>query len=559
MKKIKKRFNFLLANLSVLLVALALAACSSSSSTVSTTAANKLGQLTVSNISSFSLEDQVSFTSIQGIVNRAVPNLYLIYNTPSNTQQGSQFWLTHVVNMPYHTADPMSLFLKYKPNLDGLIIWDPNMVVDTQNLAVTLAGLKDAVPCSPQMAQTLEAAPYNYKVLMDLRTYHFTNRYNTYKWLVNYIHPYMSKISFPVWIGDPDGSNSGDDPSLRDWSTQHYGIDFEADAGTDANVVTMILGLFPKDSPVYGYIFYQDAQYKKTSLPILEGVSVGEISQAGDYLVPTDGFHNLSVFSQLKTSKTVTPLWNSATLTPNKTKTYVLFATTDGDNLAYDQGFFLLHQLQNRDFGKVPMGISVSVNLARLAPTIYQYYLQHSGRNDIYIAAPSGAGYAYPSMMPDLTQYLNLSKARMANAGLKSVWILDNEYESSPTQSTVDQYGKIIDPAGIFADYDNFKGGFLTPNPPAISFATGNVPVVHDVYGLGQENTINSIEATAKLASNGPGFVFVGLDAWNLNSSDVQQMMSKLGPSYVAVTPDQFVGLIKGAQKAQEISTGLTK
>lgn len=557
----QKKFRLISILLSVLVLSFVLTSCSSGNTgnNVSSTTLKKPGSLTVSNISSFSLQDQVTFTSIEGIINRQSPNLYLIYNSSTNVQQGSAFWLTHAVNLPYSTVDPMSVFIKFKSVLKGLIIWDPNMVVDTQNVAVTLAGLKDAIPCSPQMAQTLEAAPYNFKVLMDLRTHHFTNRFNTYKWLVNYIHPEIKKLSFPVWIGDPDGSNSGDDPSLRDWSTQHYGIDFEADANTDTNVLNLIFGLFPKDSPVYGYIFYQDAQYKKTNLPILEGISVGDISKAGDYLVPTDGFHNLSVFSQLKPVKTVLPMWNSDTLTPNKSKTYVLFATTDGDNMAYDQGFFLLHQLQNPNFGKVPLGISVSVNLARLAPTIYQYYLQHSGSNDIYIAAPSGAGYAYPSMMPNLSQYLASSKKALAYAGLKSVWILDNEYESSPSQATVNQYGRILDPAGIFADYDNFKGGFLTPNPPAISFATNNVPVVHDVYGLGQLNTVNSIEATAKLATSGPGFVFVGLDAWNLNSTDVQQMMAKLGPNYVAVTPDQFVGLIKGAQKAHEISSGLTK
>lgn len=555
-----KRNKLLMVCFCLLMSILLLSACgSNNSSAVSVTSNKSPGILTVSDISSFSLQNQVSFTSAQGIINRHATNLYLVYNTQSNVQQNSQFWLTHAVNLPYKTVDPMSIFLKFKSMLKGLIIWDPNMVVDTQNVAVTLAGLKDAIPCSPQMAKTLEAAPYNYKVLMDLRKNHFSNRYNTYKWLVNYIHPYMNKISFPVWIGDPDGSNSGDDPSLRDWSTQHYGIDFEADANTDFNVIKMILGLFPKDSPVYGYIFYVDAQYKKTNLPILEGVSVGDISKLGDYLIPTDGFHNLSVFSQLKATKTVTPRWNSKTIVPNKSKTYVLFATTDGDNVAYDEGFFLLHQLQNPQFGKVPLGISISVNLAKLAPTIYQYYLQHSGANDIYIAAPSGAGYAYPSLMPDLTQYLSTSKAKMAYAGLKSVWILDNEYESSPSQTTVNQYGKIVGPSGIFTDYDNFKGGFITPNPPAISFATGNIPVVHDVYGLTQFNTVNSIQATAKLANGGPGFVFVGLDAWNLNSTDVQQMIAKLGPNYVAVTPDQFVGLIKGAEKLHELSTGLTK
>ncbi len=539
----------------LLILATALSSCSSSTNT----SVSIQEKLTVSDISSYSLQNQISFTAIQGIVNRSQPNLYLIYNTAAKTQQGSRFWLTHAVNLPYQNASPMSLFLKYKADLSGLIIWDPSMVVDTENVAVTLAGLKNAIPCSPQMAKILEAAPYNYKVVMDLRKYHFRNRYNTYSWLVKYIRPDMSKISFPVWIGDPDGSNTGNDPSLRDWSTQHYGLDFEADPSTNFNVVKLILGLFPKNTAVYGYIFYADAAYKKSNLPILEGVAVGEISRAGDYLIPTDGFHNLSVFSQLKPAKVVEPKWNSATLTPEKNKTYITFVTTDGDNTAYDEGFFLLHQFQNPQFGKVPMGVSISANMAKLAPTIYQYYLQHTNSNDVYIAAPSGAGYAYPSLMPNLSQFLTTSKEKMAYAGLKAVWILDNEYESSPDQATVNQYGKIIDPAGIFTDYDNFKGGFLTPNPPAISFADGNIPVVHDVYGLAQFNTENSIKATAKLADGGPGFVFVGLDAWNLGSSDIAQIMSQLGPNYVAVTPDQFIGLIQGAKKAKEISSHLTK
>ncbi len=526
-------------------------ACSSPASS------NSSDLLDVANVSGYKAYDQITFTALEGIVNKSGTKIYL-EGFPSNSgtpvAESDEFWLNHIVNLPFRRVAPLNLISQFRSDIKGLIIWDPSMIVDTENIATTLSGIKSALPVSPSMAKVLEQSPYNLPVLMDLRNNHFTSRLEAYTWAANYVKPFMSEIKFPVWIGDNTGDGKGGQSTLRDWITANDGFAFEANPSTDVAVINLVLGMFPKDTPVYGYIFFADAQYLKTGIAVLESVGVSEISRAGDYLIPSDTFDNLSLLHQLKTNVDFSPKWNSSPQTPDKSTVYVTFVLTDGDSLAQDGAFLLVHQWLSPDRGKYPMGVSISANLASLAPTMYAYYLKTATPNDVFVGGPSGAGYAYPSQMPNLDEYLSLSKQRLDQAGLKSVWILDNGYLSSPSPATISAYKQIVNPEAIFTDYDNFTGGYLTtPNPPAISFA-GSTPVVHDVFGIATGQDINAIRATAQQAGGKPAFVFIGLDTWNSSYAQEAEIIKQLGPGYQVVAPDKFMGLILGARSLNEIT-----
>jgi GxGYxYP putative glycoside hydrolase C-terminal domain/GxGYxY sequence motif in domain of unknown function N-terminal len=114
--------------------------------------------------------------SLQGIVNRTEPRIYLF--EPSD--EGKETWLKDL-KLPYEVhADPLTLVSRFKAELKGMIVYDPDMP-DSVNVATTLAGQKDALVVSPELAAKLTAAPYELKVLDDLRG-KFKNRLEAYTW-----------------------------------------------------------------------------------------------------------------------------------------------------------------------------------------------------------------------------------------------------------------------------------------------------------------------------------------------------------------------------------------
>ena len=44
-----------------------------------------------------------------------------------------------------------------------------------------------------------------------------------------------------------------------------------------------------------------------------------------------------------------------------------------------------------------------------------------------------------------------------------------------------------------------------------------------------------------------PAFVLVALSTWSMGYSQARQVMGQLGPSYEAVRPDRFAGLLRAA------------
>src|SRR5205807_6075961 len=151
--------------------------------------------------------------------------------------------------------------------------------------------------------------------------------------------------------------------------------------------------------------------------------------------------------------------------------------------------------------------------------------------DEVLVGGPSGAGYVYPGLDPDLDGYLRQTRRLLALAGLRTTWILDNGYAASPSPVTTERYVAALHPAALFADYF----GWIVPNPPAVSFASG-VPVLHALWGGGPTPGFSVVDATAgkiRLAAASfpgrPAFVVVALNTWEMGASQAQQVMAQLG------------------------------
>lgn len=133
-------------------------------------------QLEVADIYDAPGDVKLLFSTLQGIVNRKEPRIYLL----ENKEEGKFKWLNDL-DVDYKVRDDYyDILKKYKKEVKGLIIYDPN-VPDSVNVATTLAGLRDGLAVSPELAAKLQAAPYDFKVIEDLQG-KFKDRLDAYTW-----------------------------------------------------------------------------------------------------------------------------------------------------------------------------------------------------------------------------------------------------------------------------------------------------------------------------------------------------------------------------------------
>jgi len=132
--------------------------------------------LDVADIIDASSDIQLMFATLQGIVNRAQPRIYLI----ETEEEGKYTWLNDL-NIPYEEHDDyMEILKKYQNEITGMIVYDPD-VIDSVNIATTMAGIEDAIVVSPDLADQLQAAPYQLEVIEDLQG-KFTDKIDAYTW-----------------------------------------------------------------------------------------------------------------------------------------------------------------------------------------------------------------------------------------------------------------------------------------------------------------------------------------------------------------------------------------
>src|SRR2546427_1459110 len=129
--------------------------------------------LDVADVSSLPGDQQLLFNTLEGLVNRVQPRIYLLWAA----DEGNRTWLDTLkteFGVPFtdrgSTWDTLRTYLlgTYGSSISGMIVYDPS-VPDSINVATTLAGVDNAVVASPALATTLAAPPFNLKVVDDLR------------------------------------------------------------------------------------------------------------------------------------------------------------------------------------------------------------------------------------------------------------------------------------------------------------------------------------------------------------------------------------------------------
>lgn len=497
----------------------------------------------VVDVEALTVEEQLTFAALQGIVNRDAPRLYLVGLRSAqdfDVDPTAEAWLTDVVDGPIERVMPAEALDRLKGAVKGLVVWDPAVPHESQNVATTMAGRDDLLPVGPSQVAALEA-DHGLAVEVDLRDLGLTTDRQFTEWAIANLTPPTGGWSFPVWMGRPRNGKAIQ-PGLRDWAVANRAFVFDANPASEPGLIGEVMDLFPRGIGVYGYVFFDTEVYYSTGLPANEALGVAELTEHGNWLIPTTDATNLTVHSK-STAVARRATWDDTARTPDDDTTYVSFVLSDGDALGYD--VTMLRSLQYSHLGdsSIPIGVSTSPLLATHAPAIWNWYLDNLPANANLVAGPSGSGYFFPSYAgeADEDRFLQQSRTALDATGLRSTWSINPILTPSPSTGDIARMVDAYEPSSLYLDYQ--PGA---PISPAVSFA-GDVPITRIAMATKPEEIAPAIRASIAKQPDGPRFVSIGLVTWGTNADAAAAALAEFGDDVVAVAPDEFAGLLKGA------------
>ena len=462
------------------------------------------------------------FASLEGIVNRTQPRIACV----SRRSGGDQLAWLKIHELAYHFVDGFSAVAKYKNEITGLVVTDPDQP-DTLNLATTLAGLNDELICAPELLERLTNAPCNFEIKDDLRG-RFADSTQVYEFLHTNCWP---RCTHRVIAGLSGNTHA----ELRDYliAIKSAVVWFNPASGADAAALKgFVADMQPANSVYLGW--WPD-----------EGRGLEYCGQFGIPVMASDFFDNGSLFSGVTQPVTAPPIPPAPSL---ENKIYVAMIISDGDNVQYMQ-HFMKRTWENPARGTVPIGWTVSPLSADLDPAMLNFYYRTSTTNDCLVSGPSGAGYTrlnfwkkgfVPAFTENSDRYLRRSGIRIITVWNKVTDVIADSFAANcPT---------------LLGITSQEGGSYITFH--------GNLPVVGLAEHASYADTVSQMNeaiAAAEKEWNGHSPLFVALqaNAWNIGPADFRNIADSLDKNkFVVVRPDHLFMLIKQSLAPGHAATG---
>jgi hypothetical protein len=478
-------------------------------------------------------DERLFAASVQGLVNRKQPRLYL------NSADTDLFWLDvlkerKLVKGARECAGLQQLAEMYKDELGGLVVTDPKLTI-TVNIATIVSAVKGLAIATPSLAEHLPLP-----IGMDLRGKWKTED-EAYQWAydrfwrsmnhgaLSWAYPgedyhlerdylVQNKI-WPVWIcGKIDGAQGGSSAKVeRFWTDK-------------------VMSETPGNIPIFGFPYAG------------ENVGIGEMggttiaSAYAKYNVCTSINPNLSVHSgyppaKVKLRRTPEPRFDSS-------KAYVAFILSDGDNLLTFNGSHLPLWKQ-RPANRPPVCWSIGPAAAIVMPEIVRWYYRTALPGDTFITDVSGAGYMYPAIYGQkysnrslLSDYARFTAELSKMMDIRTLALHDFMGTMAPHYEVF--ASEWPDLVGIFADYTRRTG--MTQMRAGYKLQ-GGVPVLHALVGFDispdrEVRITKAVEDIRKATKSRPAFVNAFMVNWVSDPDECAEIMKRLGDGYVTVSPE---------------------
>lgn len=479
-------------------------------------------------VSSLTQDEQLTFSAFVGQVNRQRPRVALLHY---RSEEGRTTWLTsQTVNLKiertFDDRTKWELIAKYAGEITGVVIYDVELNAHMRNLACTVAGLRRALPVTPQVQELLKQNDITLPVLVDLTPLKLATSIDVYEYLHKVYWPNCEKRF--IVSARPIG-RGGDYHHTRDLASACGAAMIWLDC-RDARQ-RELFGKYLADMPAGNAVVLGWYTSERSGVTAATRFGIGTM--------PADHFMNATVFSggehkiQIPTVPDCPPL---------DRKFYATIFLSDGDNIQYTQ--HAMRRIWDRSSevrGLMPLNWTIAPGLVDIAPGMINYYYTTATSNDCFVCGPSGMGYTMPvntlkepgaplgSTLDNETRlnaYTQLTSRYLQRAGLRVVTVWD---DLTPMQRISFEQNC---PSLLGVTVQNFRD-----NPTVMSsvvndrlrFERLNIP-----YAGSSRQLKQSVEAQyARWDGRSPRFIAYQVNIWSpLKPERLVQLMSELKQQY---------------------------
>ena len=401
-----------------------------------------VGPTWVADLAGSGTAERMMLRTLQGLVNRSSARLYL--KDPGDS--GAQRWLDEYQARGLVTvAGTLSVdgvLDRFAAEASGYVLATESEPW-TMTAAATVAAAEGAVVATPELVADLEAR--GLVLLHDLRG-RWPDAPTAYE---DVIASYRDRLPYKGIAVMEAGDASWD-------FTVQQGIPtvFTRPSAPDWGRVSALITASSPGRAVYGYLSDTGDE---------EAAAVATLSANGQFLVPTDTSRNLSFHIAVgadrpRSRAAASPLDEVAPCTTDQLN--VVVAISDGDNLNVPLSRYSRPGgWSSPRRGEFPLGWSIGPQLAVLAPTVWDTYVDEASDRDELVGI-IGYGYAAPPLLPDPTAFYRDSFALTGQLGMRAFWSLGGGIETPMAGSwaALDEAAGVGPPDGVLIGYGNGSG-----------------------------------------------------------------------------------------------------
>jgi hypothetical protein len=503
-----------------------------------------------------SMDFWIWYRSFQGLINRAEPHLYLIRHHPQ-MRDGKpvslyeNHWLDYYVERfglsTERLDDVDEVIERYKHLVDGYVLYDTEDIVQTQNLAITRAGLEGILPIAPDQEHWM--THHGIPKRDDLRG-RFASDADAAEWALNNLWPHCYKrlyanfcVHRPLWY-----ALSHD---LEDFVVYHKGLALDLPLSRQTRRTLYLYRRMLESAEPPGVqmnwhcVLDQEKEY------------VAEAAERGFFTLCSVATPNLTIHGGVgdPDAAYTQPIPSTESCKADPSKVYVCFYNSDGDatwamnNL--HSGNWLVPQR-----GRFKFGWGFLPLMVKLMPGMLQYYHETREPNDCFWGPSSGAAYTYTHLWPkDLVDlYLSETRRLLDQSGQHGCnmvnWFLRDWWREVEDDEAVRREQEALKPGpGLVCG--------LGGSPYAKSYPHGPIPKLHSVHiaNVGRDNVGDIVRFTKECPTR-PAFMFlfaqIAVGIWGQLESEMEEF--ERHPEIEILSMDEFFLTLQDA-----VARGLVK
>jgi len=491
----------------------------------------------------------VWFRSFQGLINRREPHFYLINRAemghvgePKNFYE--DHWLAYYRKTFGLEADFLDdvdeILERYRSNFDGYVLYDNKEVIQTQNLAITRAGLESLLPIAPNQEHWMKR--HGIPKRDDLRG-RFRDNNQAAEWAIDHLWPRCCKrlyanfcVHRPYWYAKSH--------TLEDFIVYHRGLALDLPVSRRSRRSLELYRRMMESAEAPG------VQMNWHCVTDQEKEYIAEAAAYGFFSLCSVGTPNLTIHGGVGDSEASYshPLPDRETCRADPEKAYLCFYVSDGD------ATWAMNNLHSGNWldpkrGEFKLGWGLLPFMVKLMPGMLRYYHETRKPNDNFWGPSSGVGYTYSHLWPEglVETYLRETRRLLDQTGQNGCnmvnWFLRDWWRE------VEDDGAILREQTFLKDGPGLVCG-LGGSPYAKSYLHGPIPKVHSVHiaNVGRDNVRDILRFLEECPTR-PLFLFlfaqIAEGVFEQLDSDMKQLADHSGIEVLSM--DEFFVTLQDA------------